>query len=199
MTSERTRKRSWLRVIERTLAAPFVFVAAVIIILEDWLWDDLARLAGFIGQLPILRSIESLIAALPPYLALLVFAVPSLLLIPVKLVAFYFIAHGQETLGFLTVLGAKFVGTALVARLFTLTQPKLMRIAWFAWLYERFMAFKKQLYAKLRSTRIYQLAHEQHLRFKSRLRNWFASRKSSWRRRWYAARRFSRRGNQNSI
>ena len=199
MTVERTKKQSWLRAIEKTLAAPFVFFAAVIIILEDWLWDDLARLAAFIGQLPILRSIESLIAALPPYLALLVFAVPSLLLIPVKLIAFYFIAHGQETLGFATVMGAKFVGTALVARLFTLTRPKLMRIGWFAWAYERFMAFKQSLYSVLRATRIYQLAHEQHLRFKARLRVWFANRKSSWRRRWYAARRFSRRGNQNSI
>ena len=199
MTPERTKKRTWLRAIEKTLAAPFVFVAAVIIIIEDWLWDDLARFAAFIGQLPILRSIESLIVALPPYVSLFVFAVPSLLLIPVKLIAFYFIAHGQETLGFVTVLGAKFVGTALVARLFTLTRPKLMRIAWFAWVYEKFISFKKQLYSKLRSTRIYQLAHEQHLRFKSRIRLWFASRKSSWRRRWYAARRISRRGNQNSI
>ena len=199
VTPERTKQRSWLRVIEKTLAAPFVFVAAVIIILEDWLWDDLARFAAFIGQLPVLRSIESLIVALPPSLALFVFAVPSLLLIPVKLIAFYFIAHGQETLGFVTVLGAKFVGTALVARLFTLTRPKLMRIGWFAWVYEKFISFKQQLYSVLRSTRIYQLAHEQHLRFKSRLRLWFASRKSSWRRRWYAARRISRRGKQDSI
>jgi len=194
-----TPKRSWLRVIEKILAAPFVFVAAVIIILEDWLWDDLARLAAFIGQLPILRSVESLIVALPPYLALLVFAVPSLLLIPVKLIAFYFIAHGRKTLGFLTVLGAKFAGTALVARLFTLTRPKLMQIGWFAWLYERFISFKQRLYTVLRSTRIYKVAHEQHLRIKATLRSWFAGRRSSWRRRWSAARRFSRRGSKNSI
>jgi hypothetical protein len=198
MTMERTKKRSWLRVVEKILAAPFVFVAAILIILEDWLWDDLARFAAFIGQLPILRSIESLIVALPPYLALVVFAVPSLLLIPVKLIALYFIAHGQETLGFLTVAAAKFAGTALVARLFTLTRPKLMQIGWFAWLYERFIAFKQRLYTVLRSTRIYQVAHEQHLRIKAALKSWFASRRSSWRRRWYAARRFSRKGNQDS-
>ena len=199
MHPESTKKRPWRRVIKRILAAPFVFVAAIIIILEDWLWDDLARLAAFIGQLPILRSIEVLIVALPPYLALLVFGVPSLLLIPVKLIAFYFIAHGQETLGFLTVLTAKFVGTALVARLFTLTRPKLMRIGWFAWLYERFISFKEQLYTRLRSTRIYQVAHEQKLRIKARLKFWMAGRRSSWRRRWYAARRFLRKGNENSI
>jgi|SRR4029079_8964140 len=196
MTREQPKKRAAIR---KILATPFVFVAAVIIILEDWLWDDLARLAAFIGQLPILRSIESLIVALPPYLALFVFGVPSLLLIPVKLLAFYFIAHGQETLGFLTVIAAKFVGTALVARLFVLTRPKLMRIGWFAWIYKKFISFKERLYTTLRSTTIYKVVHELHLRIKARLRSWLANRRSSWRRRWSAARRFSRRGNQNSI
>jgi hypothetical protein len=196
MFGEQTKKRSWLWAIKKTLAAPLVFVAAVIIILEDWLWDDLARLAAFVGQLPILRSIESLIVALPPYLALFVFAVPSLLLIPVKLIALYFIAHGQKTLGVLTVVAAKFVGTALVARLFILTRPKLMRIGWFASGYERFISFKERLYAFLRSTRIYQVAHEQKLRLKARLKFWLAGRRSSWQRRWHASRRFLRRRNQ---
>lgn len=199
MFMEQPKKRSWLRVIERILAAPFVLVAAVIIILEDWLWDDLARFAAYIGQLPVFRSIESVIVALPPYVSLLVFAVPSLLLIPVKLLALYFMAHGQETLGFLTVVAAKFAGTALVARLFTLTRPKLMTIGWFAWLYDRFISFKERLYSILRSTRIYKVAHEQHLRIKARLKSWLSGRRSSWRRRWYAARRFSRKGNQNSL
>jgi hypothetical protein len=199
MNLQKPPKRSWLRSIKKTLAAPFVFVAAVIIILEDWLWDDLARFAAFVGQLPILRSIESLIVALPPYFALFVFAVPSLLLIPVKLFALYFIANGQKTLGFLTVVAAKLVGTALIARLFTLTRPKLMRIGWFAWLYERFISFKGRLYRILRSTKIYQIAREQHLRIKAGLRLWLLSRRASWLRRWYAARRLSRRGNQNLI
>ncbi len=196
MTREQPKKRAAIR---KILSTPFVFVAAVIIILEDWLWDDLARVAAFIGQLPILRPIESLIVALPPYLALFVFGVPSLLLIPVKLLAFYFIAHGQETLGFLTVIAAKFVGTALVARLFFLTRPKLMQIGWFAWVYEKFISFKERLYTTLRSTAIYKVVHEQHLRIKARLKSWLANRRSSWRRRLSAARRLSRRGNQNSI
>jgi len=188
-----------LRLIKKILAAPFVFVAAIIIIFEDWLWDDLARFAAFIGQLPVLRLIESLITALPPYLALLVFAVPSLLLIPVKLVAVYLVTHGQETLGFLTVIAAKFVGTALVARIFTLTRPKLMRIGWFAWLYERFMSFKTRLYSYLRSTAIYQYVHEQKLRIKASLRTWLAGRRSSFRRRWDAARKLSRRRKQITL
>ncbi len=59
------------------------------------------------------------------------FATPSLLLIPVKLAALYFIAHGQPALGFLTAAAAKIVGTALVARIYTLTQKNLLRIGKF--------------------------------------------------------------------
>ena len=190
-------QKSALRIIKKILAAPFVFFAAIIIILEDWLWDDLARFAAFIGQLPILRPIESLIVALPPYLALLVFAVPTLLLIPVKLIAVYLMTHGQETLGVLTVLAAKFAGTALVARTFTLTRPKLMTIKWFAWLYERFISFKSRLYGFLKDTRIYQSAHELRLRVRATFKSWLTGRRSSLRRRWHAARKLTRRRNPN--
>ena len=111
------------RLAKRLLAAPFVIVAAAVILIEDWLWDDLARLAAAIGRLPILRSVEAFIASLPPYPALLFFATPALLLVPLKLVALFFMSHGQATLGVLTIIAAKFVGTALVARIFVLTVP----------------------------------------------------------------------------
>src|SRR6267378_3894314 len=97
---DRTKKRGRLfRLVKSLLAAPFVFLAAVVILIEDWLWEDLARLAAAVGRLPILRSIEAFIAGLPPYPALFFFATPALLLVPVKLVALFFIAHGQATLG----------------------------------------------------------------------------------------------------
>src|SRR6266446_2072132 len=84
-----------LRVAKKSLAAPFIILAAIVILLEDWLWQDLARLAAAIGRLPLLRSIEALIIRLPPYPALLFFATPALLLVPLKIVALYFIAHGH--------------------------------------------------------------------------------------------------------
>src|SRR5687768_9151474 len=106
-----------VKFMRRLLAAPFVLLAALIILLEDWLWDDLARLAAAIGQLPVFRFIETCIIGLPPYAALLLFAAPSLLLLPVKLAALYFMSHGQATLGLVTVIAAKVIGTALVARI----------------------------------------------------------------------------------
>ncbi len=181
---------------KKLLAAPFVFVAAIILLLEDWLWDDLQRLAAVIGRLPILRQLEVLIVSLPPYASLAIFAAPSLLLIPVKLTALWFIAHGQAWLGVLTAILAKVAGTALVARLYQLTEPKLLRIEWFARLHERFVSFKTRIYTAIKSTGIYQTAHRQYLRMRERLRRWRQNRRSFWRKRWEAAVRLLRRPNQ---
>ena len=49
--------------LKKILAAPFVFIAAIIVLLEDWLWDDLVRLMGVIARLPVFRQIELLILA----------------------------------------------------------------------------------------------------------------------------------------
>ncbi|HJQ25512.1 MAG TPA: hypothetical protein VKA60_16450 [Blastocatellia bacterium] len=195
MSAATPKQKPARRLIKRLIAAPFVFIAAILILLEDWLWDDLARLAAAIGRLPVFHQIETLITNLPPYAALFCFAVPSLLLIPVKLVALYFISHGHALSGLLTVIGAKVAGTALVARLFTLTRPRLLRINWFAWVYERFVAFKARIYAVIHSTAIYQAAHRQMVRLRLAFAAWKAKRKGAWRRRWDAARKLSRQRN----
>jgi hypothetical protein len=185
------------KLLKKTLAAPFVLIAAVFVLLEDWLWDDLQRLAATIGRLPVFRQIESLIASLPPYGALSVFAIPTLLLLPVKLAALWFIAHGQAAFGFLVVVFAKIAGTALVARIYTLTEPKLLLIGWFAWLHVRFIAFKARVYATIKASRIYQRTHHQ----SELIREWFRrlkqNRKGFWRRRLEAAIKLSRRWRQS--
>lgn len=184
--------------LKKILAAPFVFLAAIFVLLEDWLWDDLLRLMAALGRLPVLRQIETLIIGLPPYLALTVFAVPSLLLFPVKLAALWLLAHGQQMLGLLLVIGAKVLGTALVARIYSLTHPKLLSIGWFAWLHQRFTAFKAKVYAYLKATHWYQTAHTQYLQIKTRVKAFLKNRgKAFWRRRWEAARRLSRRWKQS--
>jgi hypothetical protein len=196
MSAKARQKFSTTKRPKRLIAAPFVLLAAVIILLEDWLWDDLARLAAAIGRLPIFRQIEALIVKLPPYAALALFAVPSALLVPVKLIALYFIAHGHAMVGLLTVAAAKIAGTALVARLFTLTRPKLLRIAWVAWLYERFIAFKTRMYAAIKATAAYRAAHQIHLRVRRALKVWIGKRKGFLRRRWNAALKLSRKQEQ---
>lgn len=177
----------------RVLAAPFVMIAVVILLLEDWLWDDLQRLAAWIGRLPVLRQLEGMIAGLPPYGALAAFAAPSLLLIPVKLAALWFLSHGQPFFGFLVAAGAKVAGTALVARLYTLTEKNLLRIDWFARLHERVTFFKARVYGAIKATAMYRVTHLRYVRLKAAVKTLLQRRKGFLKRRWEAARKLSRK------
>jgi hypothetical protein len=82
----------------------------------------------------------------------MVFFVPALMLLPIKLLALYWISRGHALLGLMVVLAAKMMGTAAVARLFALTQPALMRLDWFARLYGRWKPWKDALIAQLKAS-----------------------------------------------
>ena len=125
---------------------------ALLILFEEWGWEPLQRALARIGRLPLLRQLEAAIARLPPYVALLVFAVPALLLLPVKLAALGLIAHGQRVLGLAVIVAAKLLGTAVVARLFTLTRPALMQLPWFVRLYTRWTTWKEALLTRVRAS-----------------------------------------------
>ncbi|MDZ7813339.1 MAG: hypothetical protein U5L74_09540 [Ideonella sp.] len=125
---------------------------ALIILFEEWGWGPLQRALAAIGQWPGFRWAEAAVRRLPPYAALALFLLPSLLLLPVKLGALWLIGHGKAVWGALLILTAKLVGTAIVARLFTLTQPALMQLAWFARLYGRWTVWKDALLVWVRAS-----------------------------------------------
>ena len=52
----------------------------------------------------------------------------------------------------LVIVAAKIVGTAIVARLFTLPQPALMQLRWFAWAYSHWMRLKQTVLARARAS-----------------------------------------------
>lgn len=127
-------------------------VVALWLVFEEWGWEPLQRLLARLARLPVLRQMEALVQRLPPWAALLVFLGPALLLLPVKLAALWLIARGQHLLGLGLIVGAKLVGTAIVARLFTLTQPALLRLPWFARWYGRWLPWKEGLLARVRAS-----------------------------------------------
>lgn len=155
----------WLR---RLLGA----LLALLILFEEWGWEPLQRLAARIARLPPLAWLERRITRLPPWAALGVFALPMLALLPVKLAALWLIGQGRATLGVLLIVAAKLVGTALVARLFTLTQPALMQLAWFARGYRRWMAWKTALIERVRASWAWRVGRLLKRRAAQRLARW---------------------------
>jgi len=125
---------------------------ALIIVFEEWGWRPLAAALALLGRLKPIAWLEAHIQRLPPYGALLVFAMPSILILPLKLLALYLITSGQEVAAAALFIGAKVVGTAIVARLFQLTEVQLLRIPWFAWAYGIVMPWKEALKVWIRES-----------------------------------------------
>jgi len=144
--------KTLLQAIGRGLRHLFTGALALVILFEEWGWEPLQRAMAWIARLPVLRQIEALIARLGPKSALVVLLLPSLLLVPVKLAALWLVTQGHKVLGVGLIVLAKLVGTAIVARLFTLTRPALMRMAWFESIYTRWTAWKEALLARVRAS-----------------------------------------------
>lgn len=159
--------RRWLN---RILTPPLMFVAALILFAEEVLWEMAKRLMAQLGRLPLIHSLEAAIARLPPYGAAAVFLLPGVLLLPVKIGALWLIAHGYTLTGLQLIIAAKLLGTALVARIFTLTRPALMSLAWFAWAYAWVMAWRARIYGFVKASRAWHSLE----RWRAGMRAWFA-------------------------
>ena len=146
-----------LRVARPVLRTALQIVLALLILLEEWGWRPLAELLGRLARWRPWAHLETAIARLPPYAALVVFVVPSLFLLPLKFLAVFLIAKGYFLLAGLLFAGAKVVATALVARLFMLTQPALMQIGWFAWGYDTVMPWKEALVERVRASLVWRV------------------------------------------
>jgi hypothetical protein len=144
------------RRLARGLFAPLVYLAAALLLLEDWLWLLGARLMARLTAWPPLHRLESWICRLGPYAALVLFALPAVLLFPVKLLALWAMANGHPLTGVLVIVLAKLVGAAAVARLYLLTRPVLLTILWFARLLNWFLPLKARWIARLRASAAWQ-------------------------------------------
>jgi hypothetical protein len=130
-------------------------VAALLLLFYEWGWRPLADLLAKLSAFPLFARLEAWIKGLAPYPALALFAAPAVCLFPLKLFALYLFATGHPLLGVGLIAGAKIVGTAFVARIFVLTQPQLMQIAWFKAFHNRFIPWKDAMFAKIRASSVW--------------------------------------------
>ncbi|MEZ5845086.1 MAG: hypothetical protein R3D27_15325 [Hyphomicrobiaceae bacterium] len=144
--------RALWTIVSRGLVTALNILLALILLFEEWGWRPLVRAVAWLARFRIVARLEAAISDLPPYPSLAVFALPSLILFPVKIFGLWLLASGQVLLAGALLLVAKVVSTALVARLFMLTRPALLQIAWFKRLYDWFMPWKEALFAYVRAS-----------------------------------------------
>lgn len=167
------------RTLLRLLGSLGIWLIGLVLLFEEWGWDRLARVLAWIGRLPGLRWIEGRIRTLPPYAALGLFIVPMLTLLPLKLLALYWLGQGHTVLGIGVIVAAKVGGTAITARLFMLTQATLMQLPWFARWFAKWIRFKDAVLARVKGS----LAWQQWTRFKARAKQGWRRARRWWRRR----------------
>jgi hypothetical protein len=161
---------SFLRRIGRGLLA---IPVALWIFIEEWLWDRMLALTSALSKLPPVRWVESQISKLPAYAALIAFLLPIAILLPFKLAAFWLIAHGKGVLGMIVFIAAKIIGTAFLARIFTLTKPALMTIGWFARSYTAITFWKLRLYDYVNALPAYRAIRHRLAAIRHQVKNWW--------------------------
>lgn len=152
-----------MRRLKRLLLVPLSWFAALVFLIEEAIWDWTATLMARLGAVRLVHTVETRIAGLPPRWALFTFLLPSLILIPAKLIGLHALASGHWLLGSNVIIAAKLLGMALFSRIFNLTRPALMQLGWFARLYAFVMHYRNRIHAYLDSWVAYQ-------RFKLRIR-----------------------------
>jgi hypothetical protein len=143
----------WLK---RLLTPPLIVLAALLMWIEEWLWEHLKVFTAWVARFPLFKWIERQIQRLPPYPTMAVFLLPGTVLFPIKLGAVWLMTHGYVLVGIGVIVAAKIVGTAVVARLYVICQPKLMTIGWFARLHDWLTATRDRLYSAIRAMPLYQ-------------------------------------------
>jgi len=144
---------------------------AVVLIIEEWLWDGLTAFGHSLARWLNLESFEQWLSQTSPTLALVAFSIPIMIVTPINLVAFGLLAHGMILQGILLEVLAKLLGTVLIARVFALTKPQLLTFALLRVIYTTVTGWLQWAHQKITETPVYRWSK----RFKAEARARFAA------------------------
>jgi hypothetical protein len=131
------------RILVNRILKPIVFLLAAIYFLVDAIFLTVAKsLANWIAEHWIFESLRAWIVSLPPYPTLALFALPLIVLEPVKPMAAYLIGTGHVATGMVVLVVGEILKLVLVERLFSVSRDKLMSIPAFAWAYWKYRVTK---------------------------------------------------------
>jgi hypothetical protein len=146
----------------RRFLRPLLILLALLFLLEAWLWTHLEPIVAWLVAFIPLKRLKAWIAAaierLSPTATLIVFAVPFVVLFPLKFLEFWFLAHRHWVGAVLTLLAAKLLGLGITAFIFEAARPKLLQMPWFRvfydwmlWLLERAHALVDPLKRRIKT------------------------------------------------
>ncbi len=143
--------------LKRVLSLP---LAAVLLAYDalSALFGPLVRpVVAWLGSLEPIARLGRAIAALPPYGALALLAVPFAIIEPVKFVALWWLAQGHAVTGLIALALAHLASLLICERIFHAAKPKLMTIGWFARGYRALTRIRDRALAWLRGTEVWRV------------------------------------------
>jgi hypothetical protein len=144
--------------LKRALEIAVVPFAAAVVFVEQVLIRYLNVMMAAVARWPVIARFEAWLVTLPPWGAVLAFALPSIIILPVKVSALWFAAHHRFALATASVVLGKILATAILARLYRILRPTMMQLRWFAWADTKFFAWRDWAYAFVRSLPAWQQA-----------------------------------------
>jgi hypothetical protein len=146
----------------RRVLHPLLILLALLFLLEAWLWTRLEPIVAWaVAAIPLERlkaRIGTAIEHLSPPATLIVFAIPLIILFPLKFLEFWLLAHRHWVGAVLTLVAAKLVGLGITAFIFEAARTKLLQMSWFRafyqsvlWLLERAHALVEPLKRRIKT------------------------------------------------
>jgi hypothetical protein len=144
--------------LKRALELLIIPLAAAVVFFEQTLIRMLNAITAVVARWAPIAALEAWLRKQPPWIAVLAFVAPSILILPIKFSAIFFVAHRHFMMAIAAVVIGKVLATAIVARLYVVLRPTLMTIGWFARLDTWFFFWRDRAYAYVRAIPAWQKA-----------------------------------------
>ncbi|TBW33694.1 hypothetical protein EYW49_19640 [Siculibacillus lacustris] len=116
---------------------PLLILVTLYFIIDEVVLAAVRPVIARIGAWRLFERLAAAILSLPAYPTLILFLVPFAILEPFKIWGLILLAGGHFVSGAIMLAASHLTSIVLVERLFHLTRPKLLTIAWFAAVYLR--------------------------------------------------------------
>lgn len=147
-------------------------ILAIILIIEEWLWDTLSALGHCLAYYLGLARFETWLAQTTPHLALIAISIPIVIVTPLNIAAFWLLANGLILQGIVLEIFAKLLGTLFIARFFSLSKKQLLTFRLIAWLYNTITFWLRWAHEKVVETAVYQWAKKIKVEVKAKMAAW---------------------------
>lgn len=144
-----------------------IFLLALFVIFEEWLWDLLADLGQYFSRIFHLEKLDAWLINASPTQALFSFFIPIIIVTPFNILAVVLFAHGAIIQGLLLEIVIKLVGTLFIARIFRLVKPALLTFEWFKLVHDKVVSLLRWAKKLVIETNVYQFS----IRLKVEIKN----------------------------